>query len=749
MIKRWLDVLIPALLLIAALALRLDEGRAIEQIRNLVFDNYQRLAPRPYVPQPVHIVDIDEESLKRLGQWPWPRSQVARLVDRLTQAGAAAIALDILFAEPDRTAPANLLWIWRDQPEIETIRTELTRLPDPDAQLAASVAQSNVATAFVLLNQPAAEASPDGKGTSRVPAVKPGFATAGDDPVQFVPNFAGAVSPLPALEAAARGNGAVNAAPDADGVIRRVPLLQALGSQLYPTLAGEALRIAQGATTYVIKSSGASGEQSFGMATGVNHVKVGAAIVPTDPSGHVILYDSGTVPERFVPAWKVLEPSFDPNTVAGQIILVGTTVEGLKDLRTTPLNPVMSGVEVHAQVIEQMLGGQYLQRPDWATGAELLYLVLFGALLILALQRVGPLWSAGIAVAAIIAAFSTSWLAFARSGWLLDPLFPGIVALLVYISGTLIGYLRTEHEKRYVRGAFGRYLSPILVEQLTRNPERLKLGGEMRELTLMFCDIRGFTQIAERLEPQALTRLINGFLTPMTSVIQQAGGTIDKYIGDCIMAFWNAPLDDPKHAANALRAALAMRAELERLNQGWREEAARENRDPVTIAIGIGVNTGRCCVGNMGSEQRFDYSVLGDAVNIASRLEGLSRAYGVDLVIGEGAAAQAPEMALLEIDQVRVKGRTTPLRIFTALGDKEVRDAAWFQTLAGQHATLIAAYRGQLWPEATRALATCRAAADSRLGAFYDLYERRISDYAAAPPPAGWDGVFIAATKSG
>jgi adenylate cyclase len=308
--------------------------------------------------------------------------------------------------------------------------------------------------------------------------------------------------------------------------------------------------------------------------------------------------------------------------------------------------------------------------------------------------------------------------------------------------------MRTEGEKRHVRTAFGRYLSPILVEELTRHPERLKLGGEMRELTLMFCDIRGFTRIAEGLRPEELTHLINGFLTPMTTVIQSHGGTIDKYIGDCIMAFWNAPMRDEQHAKHAGEAALAMREELRRLNQTRAEEAKRAGRKPIDIEVGIGLNTGEACVGNMGSHQRFDYSVLGDAVNIASRLEAMSRIYGVDIVIGEDTAAEASQAALLELDLVRVKGRATPSRIFTLQGGPEVRAAPWFAELEASHARLIEAYRAQRWDDAKAALAACRAHAGGPAG-LYDLYEQRISDYIAASPPPEWDGVFTAATKAG
>jgi adenylate cyclase len=737
--RRWLDILLPALVLLVAVLLRVNEGQTIDRFRNIVFDTYQRILPRAYVETPVRIVDIDEESLARLGQWPWPRTLMAQLIDRLAEVGVAAVALDILFSEPDRLSPAALVELWRDRPEAESLRRALATLPDPDAALAQSLARANAVTAFALLNQP----------NKSEPAAKSGFAVAGDDPLLFARRLEGAVASLPGLEAAAAGNGSVNTIPDDDGIVRRVPLLFNLNGRLVPSLAAEALRVAQGAGSYTVKASGASGEASFGGATGITHVRIGSAVVPTDPSGSLVLYDSGHAQaERFVPAWQVLEPDFDPALLSGRIVFIGTSAEGLKDVRSTPLAAVIPGVEIHAQVVEQILSGAFLLRPDWADGAELLFLIVLGLILMLALRRVGALWSAGIGVVALAGAMTGSWLAFSRAALLFDPVFPAVVVVLMYIAGTLLGYLRTEGEKRYVRAAFGRYLSPVLVEQLTESPERLVLGGELRDLTLMFCDIRDFTHISERLQPQQLTHLINGFLTPMTTIIQDNGGTIDKYIGDCIMAFWNAPLTDPHHAANAVRASLVMLAELERLNIRWAEEARMGNREPMPVAVGIGLNTGMACVGNMGSEQRFDYSVLGDTVNIASRIEGLSRIYGVPLVLGEETAAGAAAFALLEIDAVRVKGRTSPLRLFTVLGDEKLRADPGFAALAEANAAMIAAYRARDFAAARGAAARARAMAGAP-GPFYELYERRIAEYISAPPPADWDGVYVAKTKAG
>jgi adenylate cyclase len=737
--KRWLDVLIPGALLLIAAWVSMQDVPIIDQLRNLVFDSYQRQRPREYrADLPVRIVDIDEESLKRLGQWPWPRDLVARLVDRLGELGATTVALDIIFAEPDRFSPANLARVWPDRPELAALRTSLAQLPDSDAVLAQSLARTPSVTAFALSDA----------GRSSAPELKRGFAAAGDDPLPFVQHFRGAVATLPAIEAAAAGNGAASYVPDADNTIRRAPLVLALNGALYPSFAAEALRVAQGAGSYTVKSSGANKEWKFGESTGIVAVRIGDAIAPTDAAGRLLLHDTGHVPERFIPAWRVLDRSFDAREVSGMIILVGTTAEALKDLRTTPLAPVIPGVEIHAQVIEQILAQDFLHRPDWFQAGETLAFVVLGLVLIVAIRYVGALWSLLIALVAGAAAVAVSWYGFTRLAYLIDPLFPCLVILLVYLSSSLLAYLRTEQDKRRVRGLFSRYMSPIWVDELIRRPERVALGGEMRDLTVLFSDIRGFTRIAEQLDPQALTGLINRFLTRLTAVIHESGGTIDKYMGDCIMAFWNAPLDIANHGRKAIEAALAMRAALDGLNGELKVEAARDGRQPIVLGAGIGLNSGPACVGNMGSEQHMGYSAIGDTVNIASRLEGLSRAYGVDIVLGEDTAREAPDLALLELDQVRVKGRDTPLRIFTLLGDAEMANSAAFQQLKDVHANLLAAYRRQDWPAAHVALAFCRPLAPS-LAALYDVYEQRIAEFEVAPPPSDWDGVFVATTKQG
>ncbi len=361
-------------------------------------------------------------------------------------------------------------------------------------------------------------------------------------------------------------------------------------------------------------------EEAYGEHTGINHVKIGRIEVPTDSKARIWIHFTDFVPERYIPAWEVFEEDFDASRAEGHILLVGTSAAGLKDLRATPLNPAAAGVEVHALAIEQMLLGHYLERPDWGDGAEITYMVVLGVTLTLLLPLLGALWCAFLGAAAAAAAVALSWYSYTEFQQLLDPVYPSLVVLAVYLAGSLINFLRSEAERRQVRGAFSRYMSPALVEQLAEDPSRLVLGGEMRNMTLLFADIRGFTTISEQFkaDPQGLTRLINRFLTPMTDKILERRGTIDKYMGDAIMAFWNAPLDDEGHATHACDSALEMFNALEGLNADIKaaREAAGEPFFPLNI--GIGLNSGECCVGNMGSDQRFDYSVLGDPVNLAA-----------------------------------------------------------------------------------------------------------------------------------
>jgi adenylate cyclase len=733
------DLAVGAAILIGALGLRAIDPLPLQQLRNLTFDSYQRLKPREYDPNvPVVIAAIDEKSLDKFGQWPWSRTTLARITDRLTELGAVTIAFDVIFAEPDRTSPVAVASNLPADAQYDAMRAQLASLPDPDADFAAALARSPSVLAFAYSNDAALSADPSIEfpyGFSIIGTAEETYVASKVQGARY------AILPLPPLMQAAHGMGEVHAGdPDADGVIRRVPLVVAVGDKLYPTLAGDTLRVGVGGQTAQVKLT----RDGF-----IDRMRLGEAIVPVNDRGELLLYDTGLESERYVSLAEVFDPGFNAARISGHLVLIGTTVEGLKDNRATPLAPVMPGVEIHAQILEQILDKHYLTRPYDADQIEQYYLAGFGIVLLFFLYRRSAIAGTAVLVGALVVTIGASWWQFAEKGYLFDPIYPGLAAVVMFSAGTVVNYLRVEKEKRNVRTAMARYLSPVLADQVSQHPEQLKLGGELRELTLMFTDIRGFTHISESLDPQALTQLMNSFLTPMTRVIQDREGFIDKYIGDCIMAFWNAPIDVPSHAQKAILAAFDMRAELKRINAMLKENAEKEDRAEVELRVGIGLNSGICCVGNMGSEQRLEYSVLGDTVNIASRLEALSPAYGVDLVIGEETASGASEFALLELDRVRVKGKVLPIRIYTGLGDRTVAATPDFQQLHDAQSRLLAHYRAQEWDQAEAALAECRGLAPALLNGLYELYERRIAHYRIDPPPADWDGVFEAKTKAG
>ncbi|SMF14578.1 adenylate/guanylate cyclase [Tistlia consotensis] len=739
--RRW-PVLASGLIALAAMVcLRVLDPAPIQALRLRAFDLYQRTEPRPYRPVPVTVLDIDEAALAAEGQWPWPRSTVALMVERLRALDAAAIAFDILFSEPDRTSPRQLLRDLPDTPEGAALAERLRALPDHDEQLAAAMASAPTVAAVALFH--GAEGNPES------PPQKAGFAFAGSDPAGFLPRYRGALRDLPPIERAASGLGSITFDPDFDGVVRRLPLLQVLGTAILPSLSVEALRVAQGASTLIARSADASGALGLAESGGLSAIKVGRFVVPTTAEGALWLWYHGPLEGRRLSAagllgdgWADLRPA-----VEGRILLVGTSAQGLRDQRATPLSGSVAGVEIHAEALEQMLAGTFLTRPDWAEGAEIVALVLLGLLFVLLLPLAGALWCALLGVLAVGAGLAASWLAFSRAHFLLDPVYPALAAFVVYLTVTTLRYALSERERDRVRGAFSRYLAPALVERLAERPQALKLGGESREITVLFADIRGFTTLSERLTPEELTACLNRFLTPMTDALLAEGATIDKYIGDAIMAFWNAPLDQPDHPRRALRGALAMRRRLAELAPRWAEEDAAAGREPIEIRIGIGLNSGPCVVGNLGSEQRFDYSALGDTVNLTSRLEGMSKVYRVDILVGEDTALQAAGFALVELDRVRVVGRAHPVAVFAALGDESLAADPDFQALKARHEAALAAYRAGAWDEAEAAFGALRDTTDPLLRSVCPVFLERIAAFRGAPPAADWDGVFRAEHK--
>jgi adenylate cyclase len=732
-----------AVLVVAILAgatlVRLADPFFLAALRLIAFDSYQKLDPVPYDPRlPVRVVDIDEESLSRIGQWPWSRTIVADLLAKLRDQGAAVVAFDILFSEPDRTSPESVLPLLP-----EDARAALAPLvegrPSHDDVFAAAIA--TVPTVLGITGSD--------RQTEPLP-VRAGFAVAGDDPRPFMRGFPGATGNLPALDRAAAGIGSVNWMPDRDQVIRRIPLLYRVGNDFMPTLTTEALRVAQAAGTYVLKASNASGETAFGAQTGLNHVRVGDFEIPTDADGGIWLHFRPYNHATYIPAWKVLAGQNDPDEINGRIILVGASAPALLDLRATPLDAAVPGVEIHAQAIEQIVSGaaagRALSRPDYVAGLEIALTVILGAILAFIFTRIRAIYAAILGLGVIGSLVAAAWVAYTRAGILIDPTYPATTLFVLVAAATTYVYRRSEQQRGEVRRAFSYYVSPTVVNEIIAHPEKLELGGVVREVTLMFCDVRNFTSISERMTAHELTRFINSLLTPLSEIILDNRGTIDKYIGDAIMAFWNAPLDDPNHADNALRSALDMVGRMAALNDEWRKQAEAEGRPHVEVRIGIGMNSGDVCVGNLGSSQRFDYSAIGDNVNIASRYEGLSKVYGVPLVVGEATMQRLGATAAVELDVLRVKGRAQPTRIFTPLAVFGVNGDGG-AALVDRHNALLKAYRCRDWAGAEGAILACQDLGVVGLSDLYKLYAGRIAEWRVNPPPADWDGTHTATSK--
>jgi len=709
----------------------------VDTARMRVFDIYHQIKPNDLQgalkakgasERVVMVVDIDEASLSAIGQWPWSRSTVAKLLENINRYQPPSVGFDIVFPEPDRLSPARLA----ESLDLKGEALEaLKDLPDTDRALAEVLKQSRAVLGQAGYGRELAE-------TGTTPIRTP-IAEIGNNPRGWLLNFPSLVRNIPELETAAAGRGMFSVNPESDGVIRRVPAVFAVGKDLYPTLSFEMLRVAYQQQALAVRT-GLGGIDSVGIP--------GIGNVPTDQKGRLLIHFSKWDTERYVSAKDVLLGAPAAEALRGKFVLIGTSAEGLKDIRATPIEGGIPGVEIHAMIIESIFTGTLLSRPAHYVGYEIGVLAL-GALVIIFLTGVvSARWTLIVFVAIAAGMVGTSWYLFAEQRKLLDASFAVVGCFFIYTMVTYANYAREEAQKKQVREAFGRYISPALVAQLADDPNKLRLGGEMRPMTLMFSDVRGFTTISEQFktDPQGLTGLINRFLSPTTDVILKNRGTIDKYMGDAIMAFWNAPLDDADHAANACRAALRMFEEMDTLNANLKAEAERDKRTYFPLKVGIGLNSGICCVGNMGSHQRFDYSVLGDTVNLASRLEGQSKSYGVGTVVGENCRKLVNDMAFLELDLIAVKGKKEAVRIFTLLGDKDVFESETFKTLEAKHIEMLAAYRSQQWDKAQALIKECRALGLGMDG-FYDVMEERIAEFRANPPPANWDGVYVATSK--
>jgi adenylate cyclase len=713
------------------------QPRALDDLRNLVFDNFQRAAPRAYDPDaPTRVVGVDEESLKAYGQWPWPRTRVAALVDRLRELGAAAIAFDFIFAEPDH-ASARMLAEALPDPKLRADVSKLVaKAPDNDAVLANALERAPVVLGATLALD----------GVGEFPA-KAGFAAAGDDPAPFLYSFPAVVLPLPRLVGNARGLGATNWAPDRDLVVRRVPLLTRVGAAMAPSLALEALRVAQGEQSIIVRSSNASGETAYGARTGVNTLKVGAFQIATGPNADVRPRYSHSAAARDVSAKSVLEGKIPREEIDGRIIFVGALAVGLGDVRATPLEPVVPGVDVHAQIVESLTSGALLSRPDWAPGLEYIVAIAAFAVIMPLLFAASQLASAAFAALAIGAFFGGSFYLFETQGLLLDPAYPSLVVGGAYVIGAVTLWRTEIMARRQVRRAFGKFVAPAVVDRIAEHPERLTLGGETRELTVLFSDLRNFSGLSEGMGARELTQFMNDYLTPMTDAILECDGTVDKYMGDAILAFWNAPLDVPGHPRRAVEAALRMRSEMAAFNARRAALARAGGRPHMEAAMGLGLNLGPCSVGNMGSIRRFDYSILGDNVNLASRLEGASKAFSTDIIVSAAVKNAVPDMAWLDLGRIVVVGRSEPTHVFALAGDAQMVNSQLYMRWRTAHEAMREDYESGRFDAAAERAAELARSLPGAWPALYLSMEKRYLALERQDLQEGWSSVWNLASK--
>ncbi|KQW85747.1 hypothetical protein ASC89_01305 [Devosia sp. Root413D1] len=708
MLRRLLPILAGLVIVILLTFLRIADPFPVQVLREIAFDFYQRLHPRPQGEFPVRVIDIDEAALAEFGQWPWPRDRLAALTDRLTELGAAAIGFDVLFPEADRMSPSRIA---AGLPGVDA-----ATLPDYDAIFAASLSRAPSILGF--------SRTPSGKPLTGNP--KGGYAISGPDPTERIPFLTGTAAPIPILRDAAPGLAALSLNSELSaGAVRRIPMLWTNGSQLFPTLSVEALRLAMGISTVVV--FGDTAAEGY-----VDSIRLGDFTVPLTSEGDLWLYYSRPSPDLLVSAADLLGPNYQQlsDRIAGNIVLVGTSASGLLDLHNTTLGDNVAGVTIHAQAIEQILSGTYLSRPDWVAGLEIVGFLALGAFMVVVVLLLGPLVGIAAGALSLTAAIGFSWWMFTTSGIMLDPSYPLIGLTLLYLALVFFRFVTTERAKKQIRRAFGYYVAPSLLSEIEKNGDRLKLGGEVRRITVLFSDMRGFTSLSEKLEPRRILAILNTLFGALGHEIIGRMGTIDKFIGDAIMAFWNAPVDVPDHERKALRSALGMRQKLAELNHTDAFHLRADKAAVGELGIGIGISTGEALVGNMGLETRFDYSALGDTVNVASRVESACKEVGYDILVADPVRVIVSDFAFLEAGALALKGKAERVVIYLLVGDAELAKSGAFHLLRVTHAEALEALR--TGRDTRGAIAECIALSaklEPGLKKFYELLPGRRMDF--------------------
>ncbi len=698
-------------------ALSLYNPALFHDLRLKFFDILIRQMPAPVGETPVVIVDIDSASLAELGQWPWSRHDIAILIEHIAAAGPAVIGLDILFAEPDRSSP-RLFSQGKNLPA--AVQEYLAQLPDPDLHLAETLAASPVPIILGhVFTQTPNVSSPIPPDRSRFVLLN------NDEPEKFLPKFKAIESNLDILEEAAQGSGFFNIVSDQDAILRRLALVVQVEQRLYPSLVLSMLQAANKAPSITIDTGD----------NGIRRIGLGSQSIPVTRRGELLVNFSG--PARSLPylsAAQVISSQIDPLILQGAYVLIGTSAPGLFDLQAVPTDQHFPGVEFHGHALNTILTASFLHRPEWIPALEAFQVLLICLVLIIFLPKMQAIKGGLLALALVLVILLFSLFQFRSNHLLVDVVYPTVAVCFLFTALTFLNYFLQERETRHLRFLFSQYLAPAVVEDLMKNQDHLVLNGEERELSILFSDIRNFTCMAEKMPPTALCSFLNEYLTPMTQAIMERRGTVDKFIGDAVMAFWNAPLTTPDHVAQACNCALDMLEELALLNAFWQERGL----GLPFIRIGIGIHCGVVRVGNMGSQQRFEYTVIGDAVNLASRLEGLTKLYGTDILVSNTVYEQLHNQGFIfrPVDRVRVVGRKEVVPVYQLLGKpvSYMVDAKEQQ----QYSVALGLYEQGNFSSA--ALLFRQLTALYPQDRLYALYLKRCRHW-AEKPPAQWDGI--------
>jgi adenylate cyclase len=712
-------------------AARYYEVPIITQLDNIIYDARLQLTMPRGVDERIVILDIDEKSLQEVARWPWPRDIMAELIEKLFgEYEVAIVAFDVVFAEADYSSGIRVLdqlaqGTLKDVPDFLQSYRGLRSSLDNDGRFAQAIRGKPVVLGYYLNSDQDAKriaAIPDPvlpKGTFQgrnIPFTS--WVGYGGNLEQFLTNAASA--------------GHFNPITDSDGVVRRVPMIAELDGAYYEALSLAVVRTILG---FPKVEPGYAPDRFLQRGyTGLEWLQVGPLAIPVDETASALIpYRGHKFSFAYVSLADVLAARVPLERLKGKIALVGTTAPGLLDLRSTPVDNVFPGVEVHANLIAGMLDRKIKLKPPYMLGAEVVLLLVGGVTLALLIPTLAPLWATLATLAGMLVIAGLNVAIWTEADMVLPLAASLLMTLSLYTVNMAYGYFVEARSKRQFTELFGQYVPPELVDRMARDPRKYNMEPRAAELTILFSDVRGFTSISEALKPEELREYINAYLTAMSGIIRSRHrGTLDKYIGDAIMAFWGAPVDDAQHARNGVLAALDMQKERRILNEkfaarGW-----------PTLKIGVGVNSGNVRVGDMGSQVRRAYTVIGDPVNVASRLEGRTKYYGVGILVGEPTRAAVRDVVFREVDRIKVKGKDEAVTIYEPLGPEgEIERAAldelkiWNQTLR--------AYRAQHWDQVEVSLLNLqRMNPECEL---YALYAERVTQLRRASPPAGWDGV--------